>query len=209
MGNIIFIRHGESMGNIDSQNYSLPDSAVCLTTTGVYQAVACGKYIKTWGKTHGLSRVHAFCSEFTRAQQTAKIVCDLLGHTGNITITPYLNERHYGTGKPEGNHTRDDLHSDWYARPVNGESLEMAGKRLETWFDREATPLSESGVVIVFTHGQVMKYIMTRFMGIHHDAIKPPKVPSKNACPYIMGDYTEGHTILTLPKYQEALDRII
>jgi broad specificity phosphatase PhoE len=101
MNRLIVVRHGGSTGNEDPSFYNYNDSAVCLTTNGIRQALATAEVLKgidpTWAKP-GNFNLEVFASEYARAQQTARIALDQMGL---LSISPgvsaILNERNYGT----------------------------------------------------------------------------------------------------------------
>src|SRR5277367_371102 len=101
MDRLILVRHGGSTGNEDASFYDYNDSAICLTTNGIRQALATAEVLKdidpTWAKP-GTFNLEVFVSEYARAQQTARIALDQMGLLSVApTVTAFLNERNYGT----------------------------------------------------------------------------------------------------------------
>ena|SRR5271165_1849140 len=101
MNRLIVVRHGGSTGNEDPSFYGYNDSAICLTTNGIRQALATAEVLKgidpTWAKP-GNFNLEVFVSEYTRAQQTARIALDQMGLLSvSPAATALLNERNYGT----------------------------------------------------------------------------------------------------------------
>jgi broad specificity phosphatase PhoE len=101
MDRLILVRHGGSTGNEDPSFYDYNDSAICLTTNGIRQALATAEVLRgiepTWAKP-GNFNLEVFASEYTRTQQTARIALDQMGLLSvTPTISPLLNERNYGT----------------------------------------------------------------------------------------------------------------
>lgn len=101
MNRLIVVRHGGSTGNEDPSFYDYNDSAICLTTNGIRQALATGQVLEgvdpTWAKP-GNFNLEVFVSEYARARQTARIALDQMGLLSvSPTVTPVLNERNYGT----------------------------------------------------------------------------------------------------------------
>ncbi|HEX4197438.1 MAG TPA: histidine phosphatase family protein [Caulobacteraceae bacterium] len=101
MNRLILVRHGGSTGNEDGSFYNYSDSAVCLTTNGIRQALNTAGVLATidprWARP-GDFTLEVFASEYTRAQQTARITLDQMGlPAARPTIQPLLNERDYGT----------------------------------------------------------------------------------------------------------------
>jgi len=101
MNRLFLMRHGGSTANEDNSFYSLNDSAICLTTNGIRQCLATTAAIADatlrWKKP-GDFAVQPYVSEYTRAQQTARIVLDQMNLLSlRPQIRPLLNERNYGT----------------------------------------------------------------------------------------------------------------
>jgi len=95
------MRHGGSTANEDQSFYSLNDSAICLTTNGIRQCLTTAAVLvgetPRWNKP-GDFAVEPYVSEYTRAQQTARIVLDQMNLLSlKPRIQPLLNERNYGT----------------------------------------------------------------------------------------------------------------
>jgi broad specificity phosphatase PhoE len=101
MNRLFVIRHGGSTGNEDPSFYGYNDSALCLTTNGIRQALMTGDILEkvgsSWAKP-GNFNIEIYVSEYFRAAQTARIVLDEMGLlSATPKITPFLNERNYGT----------------------------------------------------------------------------------------------------------------
>src|ERR1700722_17568512 len=101
MNRLILVRHGGSSANEDPSFYDYNDSAICLTTNGIRQALNTAGVIvgvePRWAKP-GNFALEVFASEYGRTQQTARIVLDQMGLlSAKPSIRPLLNERDYGT----------------------------------------------------------------------------------------------------------------
>jgi len=101
MNRLFLMRHGGSTGNEDPKFYLLNDSAICLTTNGIEQCLATAAALADvtpgWKKP-GDFAVEAYVSEYTRAQQTARITLDQMNLLSlKPRKRPLLNERNYGT----------------------------------------------------------------------------------------------------------------
>jgi hypothetical protein len=98
---LIFLRHGESEGNVDEELYkNTPTSRLKLTKLGQQQAVDAGRSIVD---KIGSGRVAIFCSSFQRAVGTMDKVKEAIADYGvGIQITfesdprDELNEQKYG-----------------------------------------------------------------------------------------------------------------
>lgn len=95
MSSVIFIRHGESLANVDSSYYQQHDSAVILTKKGVDQSLALQKEIDNIMDQdfYGLYTT-VIASRFQRAKITAQIV--MANHQQfEIHTDPRLNETYH------------------------------------------------------------------------------------------------------------------
>jgi broad specificity phosphatase PhoE len=149
MNRLFVMRHGGSTGNEDPAFYALNDSAICLTTNGIRQCLATsavlGSVTSRWQKP-GDFAVEAYASEYTRAQQTARIVLDQMGLLSlKPRIQPLINERDYGT-KYE-----DRMDQDPYFDGNDSESAVNARRRVKT-FIHEVDAVLYRADVIVFSH---------------------------------------------------------
>jgi hypothetical protein len=99
---LIFLRHGESEGNVDEERYkNTPTSQLKLTQLGEEQAVKAGRSIV---EKIGSGRVAIFCSAFQRAVETMDKVKEAIADYGaGIQVTyesdppcDELNEQKYG-----------------------------------------------------------------------------------------------------------------
>src|SRR5262245_49284595 len=118
MGRLLLIRHGESEGNRDRVFTRTPD--VPLTPIGRQQARETAEFLrKRYAPTLLVS------SPFTRAQQTAEIIGEVLGLSPSIDDD--LQERSYGeyAGLPyDTARPQFDPNAYWSWRPPGGETLE-------------------------------------------------------------------------------------
>src|SRR5271168_5035276 len=101
MERLILVRHGGSTANEDPNFYNYNDSAICLTTNGIRQALNTAGVLAgvdpRWAKP-GNFALEVFASEYTRTQQTARITLDQMSLLSvDPRIRPLLNERDYGT----------------------------------------------------------------------------------------------------------------
>jgi bisphosphoglycerate-dependent phosphoglycerate mutase len=93
MSSVIFIRHGESLANVNPDYYKLPDVANILSEKGVQQCLALAETIGTHldDDYHGLHTV-AVASRYKRAQLTAEIVMSKTKLPSGIAIDHRINE---------------------------------------------------------------------------------------------------------------------
>lgn len=185
MNRIILVRHGESMGNHDHDVYRRPDSAVCLTTKGVYQALALGDDLRNtyrWGR----HQVAAYTSTLRRAQQTAQIVMDVaVPNLAPATVTPFLDEINYGMADNIA-----EFHRDPYARCTNGESHMEVRQRFGYWFESYIKMLLTSRDIIIFSHGGLIKGAVGYMLDLDPDDMMRTRTP--NCCCITFGKNMEG-----------------
>ena len=158
MNRLFLVRHGGSTGNMNEKYYAFHDSAVCLTTKGVNQALSTAEVLRglggpTWLKP-GNFNVEVFASEYSRAQQTARICLDQMGILSvDPKIRAVLNERNYGVPFNKG--ATIDPFSD-----ANGtESAVRARVRMQT-FVVEIEPLLERADVLAFSHEGALQALL-------------------------------------------------
>lgn len=180
---VILIRHGRSTGNDDNSFYKHGiDSAVCLTKLGVLQSLNTGEQLKSIMNSYlhwNWQGVLAYTSEYTRAQQTARIVLDKMGLPTVIpTIEPAINERQYGN-----NDIPSDFHRNPYATCTNGESLVECRNRSSAWWKNYAEPQLSQRDIVLFCHGEVLKCAVGALLDVSYEEMT--RLSSSNAVPYI------------------------
>jgi alpha-ribazole phosphatase/probable phosphoglycerate mutase len=125
---IIFVRHGESEGNVASIINDNPARIVNLTEKGRMQAAAAGEALRTQRFTH------AYVSEFARAQQTAQLI--LRHHACELQVDPRLNERRSGMDGLHVSAFNDLVRPDLLRiKPVGGESFMELMARVRSFLD--------------------------------------------------------------------------
>lgn len=141
---IIFIRHGESAGNVLHQINDDPARPVPLTERGRQQAQEAASALRA------IPFSHAYASQFLRAQQTAEFV--LQGRDCVLDIDARINERLSGM---DGQHVdafndfvRDDL---LHAKPTGGESFVEQMERVRS-FMQEIAARHPDGIVLAVSH---------------------------------------------------------
>lgn len=140
----LFVRHGQSEGNVAHEINDDPARPVSLTPTGQAQAESVAERLRE------IPFTHAYASEFLRAQQTAQRI--LRHHALTSQIDARLNERRSGM---------DGLHVDVFndlvrpdplrIKPERGESFLEQMDRLKSFMD-EAAGRYPDGVVLAVSH---------------------------------------------------------
>lgn len=163
MNRLVLVRHGGSSGNEDGGFYAYADSAVCLTTNGIRQALNTAGVLASieprWAKP-GNFAVEVFASEYTRAQQTARITLDQMGLPSiDPRIRPLLNERDYGT------HYVPVMDQDPTCA-LNGSESSVRARVRVRGFLAEATQLLDRADVIAFSHMGAIRAVIAEILDL-------------------------------------------
>lgn len=141
---IVFVRHGESEGNVRHEINDDPARVVNLTERGRAQAAAAAERLRA------VPFTNAYASGFARTRQTAEII--LRPHACPLHIDARLNERHTGM---DGQHV--DVFNDLvrpdplHIRPEGGESFLEEMERLRSFLD-ETAARHPDGVALAVSH---------------------------------------------------------
>jgi broad specificity phosphatase PhoE len=163
MNRLIIVRHGGSTANEDPTFYAYNDSAICLTTNGIRQALNTGGVLAAidarWAKP-GNFALEVFASEYIRARQTARIALDQMGVMSvEPRISPLLNERDYGTAYvPEMDEDPDCA--------ANGSESSARARVRARRFLIEATGLLDRADVLAFTHMGTTRALIAEILGL-------------------------------------------
>jgi broad specificity phosphatase PhoE len=163
MNRLILVRHGGSTANENKAFYGYNDSAICLTTNGIKQALNTAGVLATveprWVKP-GNFALEVFASEYTRAQQTARIALDQMGLLSVApSIRPLLNERDYGTKYDE----QMDIDP---ACTLNGSESGARARARVRGFIAEAIGLLDRADVLAFTHMGAIRALIAELIGL-------------------------------------------
>ena len=173
MGTLILIRHGQSQWNVENRFTGWVD--VPLTEAGHEEARRGAVLIRE------LTIDRAFTSALQRAQETLRIVLDILGQSQvPVEADPALNERHYGalqglnkaeTAKKYGERQVHLRRRSYDIAPPNdvtelnptgmSESLKDTAARTLPYFHATILPLVQAGkTVLVVAHGNSLRSIV-------------------------------------------------
>jgi probable phosphoglycerate mutase len=177
MTQLILVRHGETLWNIERRMQGHRDSP--LTDKGLLQARLAGRRLKD----EAFSALYS--SDLGRAHQTARCIADETGHS--IIGDARLRERHFGAFEgltaaeiaaryPE-DYERFRLRDPDYAVP-GGESAAAFSARCLACLEEIAQRHYGEPVVVV-THGLVLDALYRAATGLDHRAARP--VPLLNA----------------------------
>lgn len=165
MSTLVLLRHGESQWNLENRFTGWVD--VPLTEQGMAEARRAGKKLAETGITFD----RCFTSELQRAQETLRIVLEVLGSPGlPVTRDQALNERHYGdlqgldkaeTAKRYGEEQVHVWRRSYDVPPPGGESLKDTAARTLPYFEANVVPaLSRGENVLVAAHGNSLRSIV-------------------------------------------------
>ncbi len=170
MGNLILVRHGESWGNRD-RIFAADPQELPLTELGYAQARAAAHRIDEL-----FDATLVVSSPFLRAQQTARVIADVVGVP--LRTEPDLYERDVGVyrGRSYDSLTQASgyaAHRPWTWRPEGGESYQDVMARVAPVLDRLARDNPDNDVVVV-SHGGVMLSLWAYLTGAWDGAHAPP-----------------------------------
>lgn len=182
MNRLILIRHGGSTANEDNSFYDYNDSAICLTTNGIRQALNTAGILAQvdprWAKP-GNFAVEVFASEYFRTQQTARITLDQMGLLSIMPrIRPELNERDYGS-KYLPVMDRDP------ACTLNGSESSIRARVRVRGFLAEMITLLDRADVLAFTHMGTTRALTADILGLTDAEMMQRDVPNGQAFQFI------------------------
>jgi 2,3-bisphosphoglycerate-dependent phosphoglycerate mutase len=162
MPTLVLVRHGQSLWNLENRFTGWVD--VPLSAQGIAEARRAGQLLK------GFAFDVAYTSALSRAQETLRLMLEVMGTQPPIIRDQALNERHYGdlqglnkedTAKRYGAEQVKLWRRSYDVPPPNGESLELTAKRTLPFFDRcIAGDLRQGKNVLVVAHGNSNRSIV-------------------------------------------------
>ena len=166
---IFLIRHGESVANIDRNNYSaLPGYKIPLTTKGVEQAENCGRKLK---EKLVSDNIFFYLSPYLRTKQTFKAIKNQLGNIQyKLREEPRIREQDFGN--PRDQFMDLTLDPDYqkcgafFYRFPNGECGADVYDRVSTFFytlHRDFLKAEYPENVVIITHGMLMRLFLMRW----------------------------------------------
>jgi len=178
MDRLLLVRHGGSTGNEDSSFYSYQDSALCLTTNGIRQALATAQVLgdldQSWKKA-GNFNLDIYTSEYTRARQTARICLDEMGLLDvSPKISPLLNERNYGT-------TYDPAMDSDPECTISGSESQAAARVRARKFIESVQPVLGRADVLCFSHFGTIRAFFCELLSLSNAEMMKRDVPNGEA----------------------------
>jgi len=166
---IILIRHGESEGNVDREQYGkTPDFSLNLTKKGIDQARKAGSEIKN---IIGRESVGVYVSPFFRTRQTFKYLRENIEkNISNASEDPRIREQEWGHLRPlEENEdiiVERNQYSTFYFRIPDGESGADVFDRVSTFLEtlhRDFRKPDFPDNALIVTHGMTLRLFLMRW----------------------------------------------
>lgn len=165
MATLALVRHGQSQWNLENRFTGWID--VPLTERGREEATRAGELLREAGAHFDI----AFTSDLSRAQETLRIMLDVLGQADiPVERDKALNERHYGAlqglnkAETAEKYGKEQVHiwrRSYDVPPPEGESLKDTAARTLPYFKSMIVPELRAGRdVIVSAHGNSLRSIV-------------------------------------------------
>jgi len=195
MPTLVLVRHGQSLWNLENRFTGWVD--VPLTAKGIAEARGAGELLKAF-------RFEvAYTSALTRAQETLRLMLEVMGALPPVIRDQALNERHYGdlqglnkedTAKRYGAEQVKLWRRSYDVPPPNGESLELTAKRTLPFFDRcIAGDLRQGKNVLVVAHGNSNRSIVMQLDKLSGEQVVALELATGAPLVYEMG--ADGATV--------------
>ncbi len=195
MPKLALVRHGQSIWNLQNRFTGWID--VPLTEKGKEEAFKAGELLKD-------IRFHvAYTSALTRAQETLKIILEVIGLNIPIIKDQALNERHYGALQGMN---KDEARKKWGAEivhlwrrsydipPPEGESLKDTAARTIPFLERAILGDIRAGNnVLVVAHGNSNRSIVMYLEKLSPEEIIKVELPTGTPIVYDLDE--EGNIL--------------
>ena len=181
MAQLILLRHGESQWNLENRFTGWVD--VPLSAKGVEEAKQAGE------KLRGFAFDRAFSSVLTRANETLRIVLEVLGQTQiPIEKDKALNERMYGdlqglnkaeTAKKYGDAQVKIWRRSYDVKPPGGESLKDTAERALPYYQKMIKPhLLKEETIIIAAHGNSLRALVMELDQLSKEEVLELNIPT-------------------------------
>jgi len=191
MPNLILLRHGQSVWNLENRFTGWVD--VDLSPKGEEEARHAGELLRE------MQIDYLFTSVLKRAIRTADIALGIAGKTDIPTTRDQaLNERHYGDlqglnkddiGKQYGEAQLKIWRRSYDVPPPNGESLKDTQERSVPYFQTHIEPkLREGKNVLVAAHGNSLRSIVMYLENLTKEQVLELNIPTGNPLVYELDD---------------------
>ncbi len=181
MARLILLRHGESQWNLENRFTGWVN--VPLSPKGIEEAKHAGE------KLRGFTFDRAFSSVLTRANETLRIVLEVLGQTTiPIEKDKALNERMYGdlqglnkaeTAKKYGDAQVKIWRRSYDVRPPGGESLKDTAERALPYYEEKIKPFLLKGeTLIIAAHGNSLRALVMELDQLSKEEVLELNIPT-------------------------------
>jgi len=189
VGTLVLVRHGQSQWNLENRFTGWVD--VPLSAAGEEEARKAGELLK------GVQFDYAFTSALVRAQETLRIILDVIGQPDiPIERDQALNERHYGdlqglnkdeTASKFGTEQVHIWRRSFDVNPPNGESLKDTRDRVLPYYRAQIEPLVKQGKrVLVAAHGNSLRALVMTLDNIPQNGIPDLNIPTGAPMRYLI-----------------------
>ncbi len=189
IGTLVLVRHGQSQWNLENRFTGWVD--VPLSEAGIEEARKAGELLK------GMKFDYAFTSALTRAQETLRIMLEIIGQTDvPIERDQALNERHYGDlqglNKDEtaAKFGKEQVHiwrRSFDVQPPNGESLKDTRDRVLPYYQAKIEPLVKDGKrILIAAHGNSLRALVMTLDNVSQQAITDLNIPTGAPMRYLI-----------------------
>ena len=181
MSRLVLLRHGESQWNLENRFTGWID--VPLSEKGIEEARAAGE------KLRGYVFDRAFSSVLARANETLRIVLEVIGQTDiPIERDKALNERMYGelqglnkaeTAKKFGDEQVKLWRRSFDVRPPGGESLKDTAERVLPYYQARIRPYLEKGeTILIAAHGNSLRALVMQLDRLTNQEVLELNIPT-------------------------------
>lgn len=156
MGCVYFVRHGQTVWNVENKICGATD--IALTELGHQQAIETGKMLKK----QGIQADEILYSPLIRAAETARHISEITGIPGRME--PRLKEQNYGKWESTA---RDGLafkkaKEDFCCRYEGGESMLQLAQRIYNLLD-EIQKEADGKTYILVAHNGIARVVNSYF----------------------------------------------
>jgi len=181
MARLVLLRHGESQWNLENRFTGWVD--VPLSAKGVEEAKQAGE------KLRGITFDRAFSSVLARANETLRIVLEVLGQTSiPIEKDKALNERMYGdlqglnkaeTAEKYGDAQVKIWRRSYDVKPPGGESLKDTAERALPYYQKMIKPhLVKGETIIIAAHGNSLRALVMELDQLSKEEVLELNIPT-------------------------------
>jgi len=180
-GTLVLVRHGQSQWNLENRFTGWID--IPLSPAGEEEAARAGELLR------GYHFDYAFTSALVRAQETLRIILDVIGQPDVPTERDEaLNERHYGdlqglnkaeTAEKFGDEQVHLWRRGYRVQPPGGESLEQTAHRVLPYYSEHIAPRVQAGeTILVVAHGNSLRALVMVLDNISEADISELNIPT-------------------------------